>query len=83
MLGGLLVTASWRWIFLVNVPIGLLAMVVGWIKLPRVSGHDVPAPNFWAAALITIGIAALTFGIVKLNDWGGMRPGHAELRDGA
>jgi MFS family permease len=65
-----LVTASWRWIFLVNVPIGLLALVVGWIKLPRVSGHDVRAPYFWAAALITIGIAALTFGIVKLNDWG-------------
>ncbi|MGH6777370.1 MAG: DHA2 family efflux MFS transporter permease subunit [Bradyrhizobium sp.] len=70
LLGGLLVTASWRWIFLVNVPIGLLAMVVGWIKLPRISGHDVPAPAIWAAALITIGIAALTFGIVKLNDWG-------------
>ena len=45
-------------------------MVVGWVKLPRVSGHDVPAPYFWAAALITFGIAALTFGIVKLNDWG-------------
>jgi EmrB/QacA subfamily drug resistance transporter len=70
LVGGLLVTASWRWIFLVNVPIGLLALVVGWIKLPRVSGHDVPVPYFWAAALITIGIAALTFGIVKLNDWG-------------
>jgi len=27
--GGLLVTASWRWVFLVNVPIGLAALVVG------------------------------------------------------
>ncbi len=34
LVGGLLVTASWRWIFLVNVPIGLLALTVGWIKLP-------------------------------------------------
>ncbi|MFL5287007.1 MAG: MFS transporter [Rhodopila sp.] len=70
LVGGLLVTAGWRWIFLVNVPIGLLALVVGWIRLPRVPGHDVPAPYLWAAALITIGVAALTFGIVKLNDWG-------------
>jgi len=70
LVGGLLVTASWRWIFLVNVPIGLLALVVGWIRLPRVPGHDVPTPYLWAAALITIGVAALTFGIVKLNDWG-------------
>ena len=71
LVGGLLVaTASWRWIFLVNVPIGLLALAVGWFRLPRVPGHDVPAPYLWAAALITIGVAALTFGIVKLNDWG-------------
>ncbi len=70
LVGGLLVAASWRWIFLVNVPIGLLALLVGWIKLPRVAGHDVAAPYVWAAALITAGIATLTFGIVKLNDWG-------------
>jgi MFS family permease len=75
LVGGLLVTVSWRWIFLVNVPIGLLALVVGWIKLPKVSGHDVPAPYVWAAALITAGIGALTFGIVKLNDWGWNSPG--------
>lgn len=70
LVGGLLVAASWRWIFLVNVPIGLLALLVGWIKLPRIPGHDVPVPNSWAAALVTIGIGALAFGIVKLEDWG-------------
>jgi EmrB/QacA subfamily drug resistance transporter len=70
LVGGLLVTISWRWIFLVNVPIGLLALVVGAIKLPRIPGHAAPVPSYWAAALITIGISALTFGIVKLNDWG-------------
>jgi EmrB/QacA subfamily drug resistance transporter len=70
LVGGLLVTASWRWIFLVNVPIGLLALLVGWIQLPRIPGHDVPVPRYWAAALITIGIGALTFAIVKLQDWG-------------
>lgn len=67
--------ASWRWIFLVNVPIGLLALLVGWIKLPQIPGHDVPVPRYWAAGLITIGIGALTFGIVKLNDWGWSSPG--------
>jgi EmrB/QacA subfamily drug resistance transporter len=73
--GGLLVTASWRWIFLVNVPIGLLAMVVGWWKLPEVPGHDVPRPSPWAALLVTGGIGALTFAIVKVNDWGWDSPG--------
>ncbi|WP_158931295.1 MFS transporter, partial [Acidisphaera sp. S103] len=68
--GGLLVMASWRWIFLVNVPIGVMALAVGWWKLPEVPGHNVPRPNPWAALLITGGIGALTFAIVKVNDWG-------------
>jgi EmrB/QacA subfamily drug resistance transporter len=70
LVGGVLVTLNWRWIFLVNVPIGLLAMLIGWLKLPRVEGHDVPRPSPWAALLVTCGIAALTFAIVKVNDWG-------------
>src|SRR5258707_6977615 len=44
LIGGVLVTVSWRWIFLVNLPIGLIALVVGWRKLPRVPGHDVRTP---------------------------------------
>jgi EmrB/QacA subfamily drug resistance transporter len=73
--GGVLVAASWRWIFLVNVPIGLVAMAIGWRMLPAVPGHDVPRPSPWAALLVTVGIAALTFAIVKLNDWGWRSPG--------
>jgi EmrB/QacA subfamily drug resistance transporter len=70
LIGGVLVTINWRWIFIVNVPIGLLAILIGWWKLPRVPGHDVPRPNPWAALLVTCGIGTLTFAIVKANDWG-------------
>jgi EmrB/QacA subfamily drug resistance transporter len=75
--GGVLMLLSWRWIFLVNVPIGLLALAVGWWKLPHVPGHDVPRPDPVAALLVTAGIAALTFAIVKVNDWGWGSPGIA------
>jgi MFS family permease len=54
----------------VNVPIGLIAMAVGWWKLPEVPGHRVKPPSLWAALLVTGGIGALTFAIVKVNDWG-------------
>lgn len=70
LVGGILVTASWRWIFLVNVPIGLIAMAVGWWKLPEVPGHDVPRPDPIAALMVTGGIGALIFAIIKINDWG-------------
>jgi EmrB/QacA subfamily drug resistance transporter len=74
VVGGLLVTASWRWIFIVNVPIGLAALLVGWRMLPRVPGHDVPRPDAWGAALVTLGVGALTFALVKANEWGWSSP---------
>jgi len=70
VVGGVLVAASWRWVFLVNVPIGLVALVVGWRRLPAVSGLSVPAPDALGALLITGGVAALTLGLVKGGDWG-------------
>jgi EmrB/QacA subfamily drug resistance transporter len=75
LVGGVLVTFSWRWIFIVNVPIGVAAILIGWWKLPRVEGHDVPRPSPFAALLVTGGIGALTFAIVKANDWGWGSPG--------
>jgi Aminotransferase class I and II len=66
---------SWRWIFLVNLPIGLIALVVGWRKLPRVPGHNSSHPHFGAALVVTAGVASLVFAIVKINDWGWHSPG--------
>jgi EmrB/QacA subfamily drug resistance transporter len=68
--GGLLVGLSWRWVFLVNVPVGLLALVVGWWRLPRVPGHPVAVPDALGAALITTSVAALVLGLVKGGAWG-------------
>lgn len=70
VIGGLLVTASWRWVFLVNVPIGVLALVVGWRKLPGVAGHDVPRPDAFGVVLVTGGTAGLTFALIKGGSWG-------------
>ena len=70
VLGGLLVAVGWRWVFYVNVPIGLAALAIGWRRLRHVPGHPVPAPDALGAALITAGIGALTLGLVEGNDWG-------------
>jgi len=70
LVGGVLVTASWRWIFLVNVPVGIIALIIGWKKLPHIKGHGTAKPDGFAAVLVTAGIACLTFAIVKFNDWG-------------
>ena len=74
VVGGVLVAVNWRWIFFVNVPIGLVAMVIGWWKLPEIEGHDAPRPKFVDAVLVTGGIGALVFAIVKVSDWGFRAP---------
>ena len=70
VIGGLLVTASWRWVFLINVPIGIAALVAGWRLLPRILGHPTERPDPLGVILATAGIAVLTFGLVKGSDWG-------------
>ena len=38
-LGGvLLATLGWRWIFWITVPFGVIAVVLGWLALPRSTG---------------------------------------------
>jgi EmrB/QacA subfamily drug resistance transporter len=69
VVGGLLVAASWRWVFLVNVPVGLLALAVGWRRLPRVPGHPVPRPDAAGAVLVTGGVGALVLGLVNGSRW--------------
>lgn len=70
VVGGLLVAISWRWVFLVNVPVGLVALVAGWRRLPAVAGHPVPPPEGFEAVLLTAGVAALVLGLVNGGRWG-------------
>jgi EmrB/QacA subfamily drug resistance transporter len=71
VVGGLLVQASWRWVFLINVPIGILAIIAGLRTLPQVRDSAVgKLPDLFGAVLLTVSIAALSLGLVQANDWG-------------
>lgn len=70
VVGGLLVGASWRWVFLVNVPIGVAALLVGWRRLPAVAGDAVIRPGLSGVVLATGGVALLSFGLVNAPGWG-------------
>jgi EmrB/QacA subfamily drug resistance transporter len=63
-LGGLLSTyASWRWIFLVNVPLGLVAFVLARRLVPEVRDPDVARLDWRGAVLVAVGAAALVLGL--------------------
>jgi EmrB/QacA subfamily drug resistance transporter len=69
-LGGLLVEASWRWVFLVNVPIGLASLIVGWRVLREIRHPETTRPDLLGAGLLTVGVASLVVAIVQGPTWG-------------
>jgi EmrB/QacA subfamily drug resistance transporter len=69
--GGLLVEASWRWVFLVNVPVGVLAIVGALRWAPRSRDESVTTlPDLLGAALLAAGVGVFSLGLVKGPDWG-------------
>ena len=71
VLGGLLVTANWRWAFLVNLPVGIVALVAAKRGVPDSRDTSVTkVPDLAGAAVLTAGVGALALGIVKGGDWG-------------
>jgi len=66
-LGGLILTyLSWRWIFFVNVPVGLLAMAFAWRVLPRDEATSNRKLDLVGFAMISPGLALLLQGLVSL-----------------
>ena len=65
-LGGWLIdTASWRWVFLINVPLALVAIVITLRHVPETKARE-PAPLDWTgAALATIGLAAASYALIE------------------
>ena len=70
-LGGVLVHASdWRLVFFVNIPIGLAALIPARGLLREVKQEGGRLPDALGTALLTLGVAAVSLGIVKGPDWG-------------
>lgn len=69
--GGLLVEVSWRWIFLVNVPVGLVAIVLATRILRESKDPEATTlPDLGGTALLIAGVAALSLGLVEGESWG-------------
>lgn len=71
-IGGFLIyELSWRWIFWINVPFGLLGTLMGWFVLPQTGLTD-PDRRFdwWGVAMLGPVLAALVLLINEGRDWG-------------
>jgi EmrB/QacA subfamily drug resistance transporter len=75
ILGGLLISAnlfglSWQPIFLVNIPIGIAAVIAGWYLIPRLPGHPSLNNDYVGIVLFGLGILAVVFPMVEGRSFG-------------
>ncbi|QMT58842.1 DHA2 family efflux MFS transporter permease subunit [Legionella sp. PC997] len=69
LLGGIITYRfSWRWIFWVNIPFGVLAVILSSKLLPSMPPRSVPPLDKLGFILFGSGLAALTFGLSMISE---------------
>jgi EmrB/QacA subfamily drug resistance transporter len=76
LIGGILTeTLSWRWIFFLNVPIAIFAVLVTWflvhVKEPESEERRIDYPGI---AALSIGLVSLLIALDQVADWGWSDP---------
>src|SRR5947209_9809266 len=71
ILGGWLVdSASWRWIFFINVPIGIVAFILGMIVLERDQPQPAHRLDWLGMLLLSPGLAVFIYGLAESSTFG-------------
>jgi EmrB/QacA subfamily drug resistance transporter len=71
-LGGLILdNTSWRWIFFVNVPIGVVAFIAALRGLPRSERQDAGRLDVLGLLLVVTGMPLITYGLAEIGTTGG------------
>lgn len=70
-IGGILVeTAGWRWIFYVNVPIGILAYILAAAFCKKEKIEKTPPIDLKGASLLILSLFGIVFSLNQAQDWG-------------
>jgi EmrB/QacA subfamily drug resistance transporter len=66
IVGGALVTgASWRWIFYVNLPIGIIALALTWLRVTESRDERAARPDWPGFVLFTGALACLVYALIE------------------
>jgi EmrB/QacA subfamily drug resistance transporter len=74
LLGGVLTTINWHWIFLVNLPIGVLVYVLCKMLIPQGRGLAGTKLDVTGAVTITVSLMLAVYAIVNGNEAGWTSP---------
>jgi EmrB/QacA subfamily drug resistance transporter len=65
--GAILQNLHWSWIFLVNLPVGLLAFALAWRMLPQTDSGEAGRLDVVGLGLLSTGTTALVYGLSELG----------------
>ncbi len=69
LLGGILTSGlSWRWIFFVNLPIGVVALVMTLRKIVESRAPQARRPDWWGLVTFTAALASLVYALIESNE---------------
>ena len=68
----ILFIAGWRWVFLINVPIGIIAMlmVIAFLHLPSIKREGKKRIDWWGATFVIVTLGPLLLVAEQGRDWG-------------
>jgi EmrB/QacA subfamily drug resistance transporter len=67
-IGGLILdSTTWRWIFFVNVPVGVIGFIAAWRGLPRPAPQPAGRLDVVGLVLLSTGIPAITYGLAEIG----------------
>jgi EmrB/QacA subfamily drug resistance transporter len=71
VIGGSLVQINWRWVFWINLPVGIVAIVLAGKVVPESKDdHVTGRPDVVGAGLLAAAVALIALALVKAPDWG-------------
>ncbi|NOY11991.1 MAG: MFS transporter [Archaeoglobi archaeon] len=71
IIGGWLTThLSWHWVFYLNVPVGIVSVILAYLLLPPLGAKEKVPVDFAGAVLLAVALGSLTLGIINGQDWG-------------
>lgn len=73
VLGGLLLdVAGWRWLFFINIPLGLVGLVLAIRLLPHFDREGARRLDWFGLLVVSPGVALLTLGASQVPQYGGV-----------
>jgi EmrB/QacA subfamily drug resistance transporter len=75
VLGGtILQSLHWSWIFLVNVPIGIVAFILGWRTIPHTESGEAGRLDVFGLVLLSSASTAIVYGLSQLGSSSSLTP---------